>query len=649
MFADLGGGLSLEAFYNNAAGNISLAVVPTPLGGKVWNDATGNWTTDPNKWTAPGAPQPTDDVVIGSTTTGNVTLNNDSTIDSLHMNASNLLTIAAGSTLTVASTPASNAESVVLEGGSGVTLSGTLLTGGTVRVASGGSLGLSGGTIIGSTLAGPGTIQTNPGSTGALNGVTISSGTTFAGQTGSTTTLSGKMVNNGTLDAAGGLIDATTGFNGSGTARIGAGGTMIIRANSTVGTLTHNGTTAGSLNLAAGDITVSADYTNANFGTGNSFDKRANVTGPGQILAAGPTPDNMQVVTGARVTGGGTATPTLDLGIVHVGDSTGYNIENRGTAANPSLRGAVQTNVNGGNITPGVLIGSGVTAANFDPIPSGGSSGFTVTANQTGALNGQAVHVANNFGNVREQTLSITGTVNNFAVSAYGKASGDGGFAGGGASFTLDFGTLLQGGAAVHASLFALNAAAVPADDLAGSFKVVDGLGNFALAGFDPFSGLGPGDIFPGLLVDLDPTAPGIFDERIDLMGIGSNASGFSEPVPDVFLTIRADVTSSSPAPEPGSMAMLCSGLGVLFFVVRRRGQGWRAGSAGAGGALDLSGVGRGGGGHPRSGGRLCGPRAGQPGGAGRGQPAPAIHQPEHPARPGQRGAGPRAGDGGGQ
>ena len=59
----------------------------------------------------------------------------------------------------------------------------------------------------------------------------------------------------------------------------------------------------------------------------------------------------MEVITGAKVTGGNTATPTLNLGIVHVGASTTYQIANQGTAANPSLRGAIQTNVNGGNIT----------------------------------------------------------------------------------------------------------------------------------------------------------------------------------------------------------------------------------------------------------------------------------------------------------
>src|SRR5262249_8764801 len=84
-FVSIGIGLFLEALYNNAAGNISLLVTDMgpPPPGKIWNDATGNWTTDPNKWTAPGVPIATDDVEIGLTNNGNVTLDNTTTVKSL--------------------------------------------------------------------------------------------------------------------------------------------------------------------------------------------------------------------------------------------------------------------------------------------------------------------------------------------------------------------------------------------------------------------------------------------------------------------------------------------------------------------------------------------------------------------------------------
>src|ERR1700746_66285 len=101
--ANLGGGLTLEALYNNAAGNITLQVVNTPASNTItWNDGPGNWTPDTPKWTPNGPPVPTSDVVIGSTNTGNVTLSNDATINTLQINPSNQLTVNGGSTLTVA-------------------------------------------------------------------------------------------------------------------------------------------------------------------------------------------------------------------------------------------------------------------------------------------------------------------------------------------------------------------------------------------------------------------------------------------------------------------------------------------------------------------------------------------------------------------
>jgi hypothetical protein len=76
----------------------------------------------------------------------------------------------------------------------------------------------------------------------------------------------------------------------------------------------------------------------------------------------------------------------------------------------------IQTTVNGGNINPSLLSGSGVTAANFGPLaPGSSSSTFTVTAAGAGSFSGQAVHIANNFGNVPEQTISITGAAYNLA------------------------------------------------------------------------------------------------------------------------------------------------------------------------------------------------------------------------------------------
>ncbi len=139
--------------------------------------------------------------------------------------------------------------------------------------------------------------------------------------------------------------------------------------------------TAGTTALATRNLTVFGDYDNANFGVGNAFNARANVTGTGQIVAAG-TPGTAQVLNGVglpagtSLTGGTTATPVLTIGNVRVGDNlVGYQIANNNTGG-PALRGAIQTNVGGANITDPRLSGSGVTAANFGPIAAGGNAGL---------------------------------------------------------------------------------------------------------------------------------------------------------------------------------------------------------------------------------------------------------------------------------
>ena len=65
------------------------------------------------------------------------------------------------------------------------------------------------------------------------------------------------------------------------------------------------------------------------------------------------------------------------------------------------------------------LSGSGVTAGNFGPIAQGSATGneaIIFTATSGGALTGQKVHIANNFDNVAEQTLSISGAAYRLAA-----------------------------------------------------------------------------------------------------------------------------------------------------------------------------------------------------------------------------------------
>jgi hypothetical protein len=87
-------------------------------------------------------------------------------------------------------------------------------------------------------------------------------------------------------------------------------------------------------------------------------------------------------------------------------------INNDGTIG-PSIRGAIQPGANGGNITDARLSGSGVTAGDFGSLAPGGNSGtlsVTFTASNAGALDGQFVFLINNFDNVRDQLIAVTGS-----------------------------------------------------------------------------------------------------------------------------------------------------------------------------------------------------------------------------------------------
>jgi hypothetical protein len=280
--ANLGGGLTLEALYNNAAGNITLQVVNTPASNTItWNDGTGYWTTDTTKWTPAGPPVPTSDVVIGSTNTGNVTLSNDATINTLLINPSNQLTVNGGSTLTVAT----GANSVNVQNGGAITLGGSLNTLGTVTVASSGSLGLSGGAIDDATLAGAGTFQTT--TSGTLHAVTVSNGRTFTGLNGTTTNLVGTITNNGLIAEAstGGqtdfILDGNVTLTGNGTVQLSNSSNNRIYGNGSNSlTIDTNQTVAG-----AGQLGIN------NGGFGFALDNKGtiNANQAGGTLQVAPT------------------------------------------------------------------------------------------------------------------------------------------------------------------------------------------------------------------------------------------------------------------------------------------------------------------------------------------------------------------------
>ncbi|MGC9271410.1 beta strand repeat-containing protein, partial [Acidiphilium sp.] len=402
---DLGNGLTLEASYNNGAGNVTLQVVNTPTNtADSWNGGTGTFSTA-SGWSN-AVPVPTSDVTIGSTGNGAVTLDQDATVNSLAINGGNALTyqaatpqsLTAGAGVTVAAGGSLSMPTT----GDKLAVGGTLSNAGTTDVGAGSVYDL------GTTANQTGGTMTLAGGSVTAAAITNASGATLGGNGTLTTTGGGPVANAGTITASGGTLVATPGIAGAGTASIATGATLDLShasGGSTTGTLADS----GGLALGANSITVSSDYDNTNTGVGNAYDNHAGVTGTGAILAAGNV---ALAVSGSGVANGGTATPTLALGNVHVGstNTAQYAIENTGTTG-PALRGAIQ---NTGITDPSL----GVTAQNFGPIATGGSTTESLTYDPTtaGALAGQSVKIVSNFDNVAGQTMSITGAAYAYAT-----------------------------------------------------------------------------------------------------------------------------------------------------------------------------------------------------------------------------------------
>lgn len=236
----------------------------------------------------------------------------------------------------------------------------------------------------------------------------------------------GTLINNGTLAAQNGALNVQTRLTGTGALQVAPTGSMSLANGGNTQSRLDLGGAGAAINVGNGNLTLNSDYTNASAGSGNSFDRRAGITGAGQVVAGG---DVMQTITGAGVSNGNTSNATLTIGNVRVGSTTAaeYRINNAGTTG-PVLRGAIQTSVNGGNITDSRLSGAGVTAGNYNAGGPGGSTGslavnFTAaTAGVIAPLTGQAVNLTSNFANIPDQKLNIV--IGNGAA-AYNTAVGN--------------------------------------------------------------------------------------------------------------------------------------------------------------------------------------------------------------------------------
>ena len=249
--------------------------------------------------------------------------------------------------------------------------------------------------------------QINIGGTQTL----VNNGTVNAELAGGTISFTeSALVNNGLVRAQAGTMNVGVALSGSGSLQLDATGVMNLGAGAkTQGTLAM-GAVGAALDLNTGNLTLSGDYTNAGWGSGNSFNRRAGVTGAALIVAGG---NAAQTITGNNVTAGNTVNATLSIGNVRVGSTTfNYQMANAGTTG-PTLRGAIQTSVNGANLTDARLGGTGVTPGLFNAGAPGGNGGnlgvsFSVaSAGPIAPLTGQVLNLRSNFENIADQRLNI--------------------------------------------------------------------------------------------------------------------------------------------------------------------------------------------------------------------------------------------------
>ena len=166
--------------------------------------------------------------------------------------------------------------------------------------------------------------------------------------------------------------------------------------------------------------------------------------------------------------------------------------------------------------------------------------------------------------------MAINGQINLFAALAFLKQGGDGALSD---SFVLDFGDVLQGSGTREALLAMLNDNPLADQlftDLLSSTGTVQSGSGFGFTGCS-VSNLPGGVSQPGCDIFFDTSSLGDFTEVLSFDVESSNSSGYDQVIGNVTLTLEGSVSSSIPTPEPGTITVLASGLGMLFFVVRRR------------------------------------------------------------------------------
>ena len=317
----------------------------------------------------------------------------------------------------------------------------------------------------------------------------------------------------------------------------------VAKASGSVTTLTASGTNTSGLNVTLAATTggsVSGAVTLALVSDGSGID------------SLGTTSLGTKTVT-VTETAYNYAAPTLsstlvNLGILHVGNTATQVL----SLSNSSTSSAYTENLDASFLS---VTGIGALATgSVTTLASGGSSsalnvGFS--ASSTGLISGTAVLGFTSDGTgidslgttvLGNDTITLTGTVDNYATAALAELSGAGTLTGSGDNLTLALGSVQQGYGSLVANLEVLNTATGFADQLAGDFTIANVGTAFTDSAFSSFSSLSAGqaDVLPS--ITFSATSVGNFSETVILASTGSNASGYSGTLANITLTVTGTV-----------------------------------------------------------------------------------------------------------
>jgi PEP-CTERM motif len=389
---------------------------------------------------------------------------------------------------------------------------------------------------------------------------------TFAARTGDTVGTQGVSITNAAAASASteGLIGNATGTTGTGITASGGFGPPTanpeLGGQQTNATFIQVGIDASTAGVKSGNAVIDFKSDGTPFGGTVTDLGNTNVAVSGKIY----TPAVANVLT----------TSPIDFGIVHVGDPTqskSVTVQNgaSATALNDGLVGTITAggapfSGSGAIAAPGLAPQASSSALQVN-LATGSAGIFTGTANP--ALASHDADLADLA--LSTSPLSLSAQVNRFAALSFLKQGGDGALSD---SFVLDFGRVAQGSGTLEALLAMLNdnpLADQAFTDLLSSAGAVGSGSGFRFTGCS-VTKLPVGLSLPGCDIFFDTSIAGDFTEvlKFDVESMNADFDGFRDPV---FLTLEGSVGPVTAAPEPGTMTLLGSGLGVLFFVVLRR------------------------------------------------------------------------------